>query len=363
VRRPLRATFAQVWSRLRGGSLEPGRAAASVAIGLFVGCLPIYGVQLLVVLAVCVPLRLDAAIAYVAAHVSNPFTLPFVLAGELEIGSLILTGHHAAFDLDGARRLGVTAIGAQIVCGSVILGASLAALGALLTWFVIQCITDLANRAFVDARRRTLARYAGAPHSVRGYLASKLRTDPALRNIVALPGSFGRVVDAGCGYGQIALALIELGRADRVTGFDDDDARLAIANQAAGTSAQFERQSLADVAFPEADTILFVDSLHYLPVAEQDRVLARAAKALSPGGRIVVRDVDAGPSIRSAITEGVERIAAIVRGNSSDFGFRPTTDLVAVLGRLGLLPNTVRSDRLDWSITNNVLTIGTKPRD
>jgi len=354
-----RLSLAQVWSRLRGGSLEPGRAAVSVAIGIFVGCLPIYGVQLLVVLAVCVPLRLDAALAYLAAHVSNPLTLPFVLAAEMETGSLLLTGHHAAFDLEAAKKLGVTALGTQIVVGALTFGSALALIGAVATWFVVHGIRDIAQHAFAQARARTLARYASAPPSVRGYLSSKFRTDPALRSITALPGSFGRVVDAGCGYGQIGLALLELGRADSVVGIDDDERRVDIARRAGGTNARFETGSLTDVEFPEADTMLFVDSLHYMPVDAQDAVLVKAARALAPGGRIVVRDVDAGTSVRSAFTEAAERFAALVRGRTVEFGFRSTTDLVGALGRLGLVPS--KQDHSDWSATNNVLTVATKP--
>jgi uncharacterized protein (DUF2062 family) len=354
-----RSRFAQVWSRLRGGSLEPGRAAASVAVGIFVGCLPIYGAQFLVVLAVCVPLRLDVALAYVAAHVSNPLTLPFVLAVEMETGSLLLNGQHASFDMAAAKSLGVTAIGSQIVVGAIAVGAFLAAVGALVTWFVVDGIKDISERSFARARKRTLARYAGAPPSVRGYLASKLRTDPSLRSIAALPGPFGRVVDAGCGYGQIGLALLELGRADTVTGFDDDARRVSIASGAGGASARFEAKSLAAVEFPEADTVLFVDSLHYMPVAQQDAVLERAARALAPNGRIVVRDVDGGTSVRSSLTEAAERLAAFFRRRPVEFGFRSRTDLAGLLGRLGLVLSNV--DHIAFSVTNNLLTVATKP--
>jgi uncharacterized protein (DUF2062 family)/SAM-dependent methyltransferase len=356
-----RPSLAQIWSRLRGGSLEPGRAAASVAVGVFVGCLPIYGVQFLVVFAICVPLRLDAALSYLAAHVSNPLTLPFVLAAEMETGALLLTGHHASFGLAAAKRLGVMALGTQIVVGAVTLGAVLALLAAVITWFLVQSIRDLAQHTFTAARARTLTRYHDAPPSVRGYLSSKLRTDPALRSIAALPGSFGRVVDAGCGFGQIGLALLELGRANNVTGFDADRGRIDVARGAGGTDAHFEPAALADAEFPEADTVLFVDSLHYLPIAVQDTVLERAARNLAPGGRIIVRDVDAGTSIRSAMTETAERFAALFRRRPADFGFRSTVDLVAVLGRLGLIAS--KEEHTDWSLTNNVLTVATKPAD
>jgi SAM-dependent methyltransferase len=235
----------------------------------------------------------------------------------------------------------------------------LALVGAAVTWTLVHRIRDVAQRSFAAARKRTLARYGTAPPSVRGYVSSKLRTDPSLRSIAALPGSFGRVVDAGCGYGQIGIALIELGRAETVTGFDDDQQRIAVASGAGGTQARFEAKTLVDVDFPEADTVLFVDSLHYLPIQAQDALLERAARALAPGGRIVVRDIDSGTSVRSSLTEAAERLAARFRGRSIDFGFRSTTDLVGTLGRLGLVP--AKAEHVDWSMTNNVLTVATKP--
>lgn len=328
--------------------------------------MPIYGAQLLVVLAVCVPLRLDSALAYVAAHVSNPLTIPLVLAAEVETGSLLLTGHHAVFDMKAVEHSSVGELWqivmrslGQIAIGAVSIGTALAMLGALVTWFVVAGMTDVSDRPLAEARKRTLARYASAPPSVRGYLSSKLRTDPSLESIAALPGSFGRVVDAGCGYGQIGLALLELGRADSVVGFDDDARRVEIANRAGGDAARFETRNLSGLEFPEADTVLFVDSLHYMPVERQDAVLERAARTLAPNGRIVVRDVDGRSSLRSALTQIAERLAAVFRGRSVEFGFRSKAELALLLGRFGL--TTENTDATAFSMTNNVLTVATKP--
>jgi uncharacterized protein (DUF2062 family) len=58
---PLRVRLRRGWERLRGGELTPARAFWSVAVGLFVGVQPTPGLHLPVVLAVGVPLRLDAS--------------------------------------------------------------------------------------------------------------------------------------------------------------------------------------------------------------------------------------------------------------------------------------------------------------
>ncbi len=120
------------WRRLRGGRLTPSRAAASVALGLFVGCLPLYGLHLPLCLALCLPLRLDAAVAYLAANISNPLVAPWLLLAEVQIGSLLLTGALSRFDVHAARATGVMGYAAYAAIGSVIVGAVLAGIGGVI---------------------------------------------------------------------------------------------------------------------------------------------------------------------------------------------------------------------------------------
>jgi SAM-dependent methyltransferase len=321
--------------------------------------MPVYGVQLLLVLLICIPLRLDSALAYLAAHVSNPVTLAPLLWLEIELGALIMTGHRAILRFEEVKRVGLAAVGAQLVVGAVVCGTALALVGAIATWTIAHRLRDARHRAFADARRRTLARYAQAPRSARSYVGLKLRTDPALAAIVALEGNFGRFVDAGCGFLQIGLCLHELGRTTSLLGIDGDGERIAVARDAAGTDASAELGDLTAAVFPEADTFLFVDSLHYLPLAKQEEVLERAARALAPAGRIVVREVDSGASLRSRITERLERGAVKKRGQNPDLGFRSSADIAALLERLGLECRIVQHD--DLSIVHNALVVGRRP--
>src|SRR5262249_41963184 len=62
----------EAYARLRGGALTPARLAGSLAVGLAIGLLPLYGLHLALVLAVCLPLRFDSRLSYVAANVSIP---------------------------------------------------------------------------------------------------------------------------------------------------------------------------------------------------------------------------------------------------------------------------------------------------
>ena len=141
-RAPLRVRLRRGWERLRGGELTPARAFWSVAIGLFVGVQPTPGLHLPVVLAVCVPLRLDVVLSYVATNVSIPPVAPFLWLAAIQIGERILTGRFAPLTMDGMRSL-VRAPGpllGALVLGSNVLGTSLAAVGG--------------SVAYVMARRR-----------------------------------------------------------------------------------------------------------------------------------------------------------------------------------------------------------------
>jgi SAM-dependent methyltransferase len=321
--------------------------------------MPIYGIQLPFVLALCLPLRLDSALAYLAAHVSNPLTLPFLLLLEMDLGSLVLTGRQVVPSLAEMKRLGFAVVGAQLVVGSLVLGVGLAVIGATATWFAFRRMEDARTKELTAARERTVARYAGAPRPARAYVAIKLRTDPSLAAIVALEGPFGRVVDAGSGFGQIGLCLLELGRASAVVGIDDDANRIAVAEGAARGSARFVRQALPAAEFPQADTVLFIDSLHYLPLSDQDTVLGRAAEALAAGGRIVVREVHAQASWRSRLTERMERRAAR-KAARPEPAFRTAASIVLTLERLGLTCTVPAGEA--FGIVHNVLIVGVKMR-
>src|SRR5205814_224172 len=164
---------------------------------------------------------------------------------------------------------------------------------------------------------------------------------------VALPGGFGRTVDAGCGYFQLGLCLLELGRLETLLGIEVDPSRAEVAAIAASSGAAgagVELANLPDASFPAADTFLFVDSLHYLPLDAQDSVLERAARALTPGGRLVIREVDSGASGRSWFTELLERRAAKKRGRKEGLVFRSSAELARRLTELGLEPSVSQHD-------------------
>lgn len=344
--RTLRRNLSRIWRRLRGERKSPARIALAVGLGLFIGCLPVYGLHFVICLLVCLPLGLDLVLAYLVANISNPLIAPFLITLEVEIGSLVSSGRHAAFSLERARQTGILGFVFQAGLGSIFVGAGLAAIGSALAYLIarrrssspIAPADDEKDESERDAAmQRTIQRYRGTPIGDRIYVAAKLSTDPLTRLLAGLPGDFGRVLDAAAGRGQFGLFLWELGRATELFGFDSDARKVAIAERAAAGSARFETLDLLDLPEREVDTLLLVDVLHYLTLQEQDELLGRAARCVTRG-RIVIRELDAGNAARSAITRGFEWIAKVSGYNRGRAGrhYRPAREIVAQLTSAGL---------------------------
>lgn len=341
---PARPTIARIWRRLRGRNQSPARVALAVGSGIFIGCLPVYGAHFFLCLLWCLPLGLDFVATYLAANISNPFIAPFLVTAEVEVGSLVLTGQHAAFTPARAKATGVLGFALQAAVGSVFVGGALALIGAGLAYVVAskrkpsaeQGAGDDADELLETAVLRTVERYRHAPMGDRFYVAGKLRADPLTRMLHALPGKFGRVLDAGAGRGQFSLLLRELGRAESITGFDTDTRKIGVFRATAGNDAQVEARDLAHFPELEVDTVLLFDVLHYLPLAEQDAVLEQAA-ARVPHGRILIRELDAAPGTRSAMTRFFEWIAKVSGYNRgrAERHYRPAREIVAELAARG----------------------------
>ncbi len=90
------------------------------------------------------------------------------------------------------------------------------------------------------------------------------------------------------------------------------------------------------VPFPPCDAVVILDVLHYIPVDEQDAVLARVHAALRPGGRLLLRVGDAQERWGFRVSQWVDRVVTLVRGHRSPPTWgRSLADWQAALRRLG----------------------------
>ncbi|SNB66817.1 Methyltransferase domain-containing protein [Arboricoccus pini] len=162
--------------------------------------------------------------------------------------------------------------------------------------------------------RRLDGRYQACGHATRGYVRWKLRLDPVHAPIFAQARNkpLGHVLDLGCGLGQFGLALLELGLATGVTGFDWDEALIRQARLAAtGLPAHFHTADLRLETLPPSQCTLILDLLYQLPLPDQEDLLRRAARVTAD--RLFLRALDPDRGWRSRVGRGAERLSRLAR--------------------------------------------------
>jgi SAM-dependent methyltransferase len=106
-----------------------------------------------------------------------------------------------------------------------------------------------------------------------------------------VPPSGRDVVDVGCGGGALVRALTERGA--RVTGVEISESQLATAReQDSASGARYlvgraERLPLDDAS---VDIVVFMRSLHHVPVSDLGAALAEARRVIRPGGAVYVAE-------------------------------------------------------------------------
>jgi len=357
---------------MRGSDLTPLRFALSLAVGLWVGCLPLYGAHFFLCAALTLPLRLNLLLAYAAAHISIPPTLPLLWFLALQLGSLALSGEWLPLAFSEFTVSRAVELGQRLFVGSLLLGAVLGTVGGFASYFILRVASARSAApspaVLVEAAvLRTARRYAEAKPAMRYYVRFKLLLDPLAEQLAAAFRRFVprptperplSVLDAGTGRGQYVLLLHELGLVSQSTAFDHDAEKIAVAAGAkVDLPATFEVRDLRHGPYPPCDVVLLLDVLHYLSAAEQQEVVALAASALVPGGHMIVRETDRGAGLGARLAGWLERCGrrlGINRGERVELV--STSGLEQWLRQAGL---TVLSEDRTGTL-DNVLVVGRK---
>lgn len=378
---------------LKGEDLTPARLGLAVAVGLFIGSLPVFGLHLLLVLFVCLKLRLHAVLSYVAANISNPFFAPALLTAEVQVGGRLRTGQWPRLDREIQAGYGALVdFAGHLLVGAPIVGVGLAAAGFAFTWSFVsvkRLVRPVASDLppyrlppeapiWLHATERVASRYASpdstsaADKSQFHYVRIKLAVDPIARLIADVEGqrqhALGEVLDIGTGRGQLPILLLELGRASHAHGIDWDRTKIMHARRAAEATpdgaapalATFEAEDARSFTANPADTVLLIDLLHYFTIDEQNAILDRAADHVKPGGRLLVREADTERGIRSWATLLEEKIFTAVRFNRGErVRFRPAREIASRLEARGFACEVIPA----WGSTpfSNVLVVARAP--
>ena len=345
--------------RLRTEGTSPREQAIAVALGAFIGCTPLYGLHLGLCILFARLFRVNPALAYLASHVSLPGVWPFLMMAELEIGRRLRGESYLRIHLHDLRELGWRQAGIDLTLGTVVIGGLVAALlGAFTLWTARKRQLNPEIAALLEEAAR---RYLDTGLLHWEFVRGKLRHDPLYFNLLRqgfLPAE-GLLLDLGCGRG-IAFALILAGRdlhrrgtyppgwpppPPRLTfhGIEGRPKTAAAARHALADEARIDTADLralgtpSSPGLPTAAAILILDVLHYLPPADQDDLLAKAAAALAPGGVLLMREADAAAGWRFAAVRLQERFSSLLRGHLRPrFHYRSAAEWQQRLGALGL---------------------------
>lgn len=341
-----------VWElRTEGGG--PAREAVAIGIGVLIGCSPLYGLHLLICWVAGWCLRLNRLKMYLAANISNPFVAPFLLLAELQSGAWLRRREWHALTLDTVRQIDPWSFGADLIVGSLLVGAVLGAATGVSTYLLSRSGPN--DPLFAALVRRAADRYATTSITAWEFARGKLKGDPLYRAVLLstdLP-SGGTLVDVGCGQGLMLALLAEAARSrssgtwpaswpepprfDRLVGIETRPRIARLAGRALHPDAVIIAGDAREHMPQGCRAVLFFDVLHMLPASDQERLLAKTAAALDPGGMILVREVDAAAGWRFTAVRVGNTLKAAITGNwRQRFRFRTMAEWTACFQTLGL---------------------------
>jgi len=113
------------------------KKSASIALGVFMGIAPVWGWQMAIALALAIMLKLNKAITLVAANISIPPLIPFILFASYLTGGLVFNNNQDINFESGITFEFVKKNFLQYIVGALVFGAAVGILAGLITWLVL----------------------------------------------------------------------------------------------------------------------------------------------------------------------------------------------------------------------------------
>ncbi|MCY3603082.1 MAG: methyltransferase domain-containing protein [Chloroflexi bacterium] len=146
------------------------------------------------------------------------------------------------------------------------------------------------------------------------FLAGERASEQAVETIALLrprlrPGL--RLLDLGCGPGQVTAVLAEAVAPGETWGIDMEPSQVelarTVASERGGAHARFEVADAAELPFGDGsfDVVTCLDLLAYVP--DTSRVLAEVRRVLKPGGTLFCREMVIDSSFAYPNTEIIDR--------------------------------------------------------
>jgi glycosyltransferase involved in cell wall biosynthesis len=139
IRNMTRANFRELIKKhLLGPDESNFKKSASVALGIFMGISPLWGWQMAIALALAILFKLNKAITLVAANISIPPLIPFLLIASYFTGGLVLDRHRTLNMDSGITMEFVKKNIFQYIIGSVVFGTAMSLITGLVTWVALK---------------------------------------------------------------------------------------------------------------------------------------------------------------------------------------------------------------------------------
>lgn len=288
-----------------------GREAVAMGVGAFIGCLPLYGFHLLLVIGVGRLLRLNRLRMYIAANISNPFFAPALVLAEVQAGAWVQRREFHDLSLSAIRTTDPWVFGGDLVMGSLVVGVLAGGTLAALTWASTASAPALPSH-IVRVFEAAAYRFLDSGITAWEFARAKLRRDPiyaaALR---ALPASGDTLVDVGCGQGLALAVLLEarfaVGRGEwaapdpprfeHLVGIETRGRVANIARAALGDDVEIVHGAAPAGLPPVITAALIFDVLHLMTPAAQERLIREVFARTADEGTVLVRDVDASAGV------------------------------------------------------------------
>ena len=352
----MRGVSARLRRRFQGLRTEGAgarRETAAVALGVFIGCLPLYGLHLTICWLIGYVLGLNRLKMYFAANISNPFVAPWLVVVEVQVGAWLRRGTLHQVTREYIASTSAWAFGIDALVGSLVVGAVLAVLAAAATYSLVRGSGE--DRRFADLVRRASDRYVGNSVTAWEFARGKLRMDPIYRAALSpdVLVSGGALLDVGCGQG-LALALLteakcamDAGtwpadwppppRFDRMIGIERRRRVAKIAQAALESDAEVIVADVRTLSLEPCRVVLLFDVLQLLAQDEQEALMAAMTARLEPGGVILVREADASAGSRFDLVRLGNRLKLFVSGSwRQPFHPRSAVEWSACFARHGL---------------------------
>lgn len=164
--------------------------------------------------------------------------------------------------------------------------------------------------------------------ALRAYVRWKVRADPAYDAVLRqLRGHDEPLIDLGCGVGLLPFYLREHGVQASIIGIDFDQRKVDVARRAATRYRDVDFiAGDARSSLPEGRSVVMLDLLHYLDAESRAQILANVARAVPPGGIVVIRQGVRDGSWRYRLTSAVDGLGRAIRWMKAEHLKYPTRE-------------------------------------